>query len=119
MQDHQTLLTDVYRAFDARDIETVLAAMDSAVDWPNGWEGGRVIGHDAVRNYWTRQWAAIDPHVEPVGFQVDGAGRVVVQVHQVVKDLAGTVLSDSIVEHIYQFDHGLIIRMDLHQPAAP
>lgn len=55
------LILSLYAAFNARDIDTVLAAMTSDVDWPNGWEGGRIVGHDDVRDYWERQWAAVDP----------------------------------------------------------
>ena len=39
--------------------------MTPDVDWANGWEGGRVVGRDAVRDYWQRQWAAIDSTAEP------------------------------------------------------
>jgi ketosteroid isomerase-like protein len=76
------LFTRIYESFNARDIDAVLAVMHPDVDWPNGWEGGRVIGHQAVREYWTRQWAAIDPRVEPVGFETDEDGRTVVKVYR-------------------------------------
>ena len=69
----QDLLTRTYRAFNARDIDAVLAVMHPEVDWPNGMEGGRVRGHAAVREYWTRQWTMIDPHVEPLEFGQIGA----------------------------------------------
>ncbi len=45
----EALLTKSYAAFNARDIEAVLAVMHVDVDWPNGMEGGRVLGHDEVR----------------------------------------------------------------------
>ena len=113
--DHD-LLTKVYSAFNARDIDTVLAAMSADVDWPNGWEGGRIYGRDGVRDYWTRQWAAIDPHVEPVGFDDDETGRVVVKVHQIVRDLEGNVIVDGAVEHVYLIEDGLIKSMEIRQP---
>src|SRR5258705_9031085 len=47
------LLGGVYAAFNARDVDRVLAAMHPDVDWPNGMEGGYVHGRDAVRDYWT------------------------------------------------------------------
>ena len=53
----EDLLTKSYAAFNARDIETALALMHADVDWPNGMEGGRVIGHDEVRQYGTRHGA--------------------------------------------------------------
>ena len=40
----------LYDAFNARDIDTCLAAMTPDVDWANGWEGGRVAGRDPVRD---------------------------------------------------------------------
>jgi ketosteroid isomerase-like protein len=113
MTGQRVVLTRTYAAFNARDIEAVLAAMHPDVDWPNGWEGGRVRGHDQVRDYWTRQWAAIDPTVEPVGFSTDREGRVVVSVHQVVRDLDGRVLSDGMVAHVYRIEDGLIRSMEI------
>src|SRR4051794_19734010 len=102
-----------YAAFNARDIDAVLAGLAPDVDWPNGWEGGRVHGHDAVRDYWTRQFAAIDSRVDPVGYTTGEEGRVQVVVHQVVRDLAGTVLSDGHVTHAYTLRDGLVTRMDI------
>jgi SnoaL-like domain len=65
MPDDVELLRRVYALFNGRDIESVLAAMHSEVVWANGMEGGHVHGRDEVRSYWKRQWAIIDPHVEP------------------------------------------------------
>jgi hypothetical protein len=76
-------------------------------------EGGRELGRDAVRAYWTRQFGLIDSHVEPLGFEVDADGRIVVDVHQVVRDLEGSVLSDERVRHVYTLRDGLVSRMDI------
>jgi hypothetical protein len=110
------LLVIIYRAFNARDIDAVLARMHTDVDWPNGMEGGRVHGHQAVRDYWTRQWGMIDPHVEPVDFRTDEDGRTVVDVHQVIRDLTGNVILDAMVEHIYLIEDGLINSMEIRKP---
>ena len=40
-------------------------------------------------------------------------GRLDVEVHQVVRDLSGTVISDSLVHHIYRFRGDRIASMDL------
>ena len=66
MSDNVELLRRVHALFNARDIESVLAAMRPDVVWANGMEGGQVHGRDEVRSYWRPQWAIIDPHVEPV-----------------------------------------------------
>ncbi len=115
MRTNRDLLTDAYHAFNARDIDAALAAMHPDVDWPNGMEGGRVHGHDGVRDYWTRQWRAIDPHVEPRGFGTDESGRIIVDVHQVVRDRAGNVLADQMVRHVYLMQEGLIRSMEIRK----
>ena len=118
MQSKRDLLTAVYQAFNARQIDTVLAAMHSDVDWPNGWEGGRMRGPNSVREYWLRQWAQIDPRVDPVSLADDPEGRTVVEVHQTVRDLAGNLLVDQTVRHAYSFEDGLIVRMDILEPVG-
>jgi hypothetical protein len=89
------------------------------VDWPNAWEGGRVTGSSAVREYWVRQFAAISSNVEPERFTVEPDGAVTVDVHQVVHDsLTGELISDSRVRHRYRFENELIVRMDVLEPSA-
>ncbi|MBV8114158.1 MAG: nuclear transport factor 2 family protein [Silvibacterium sp.] len=107
------LLRRIYERFNARDMETVLAAMRQDVAWANGMEGGHVYGRDSVRDYWTRQWAMLDPRVEPVGFRTGPGGEVIVDVHQVVHDLEGKLLVDQMVVHIFRFEGGLIQRFDI------
>jgi ketosteroid isomerase-like protein len=111
----ERLLRRAYEAFNVRDTEAALALMHRDVDWPNGMEGGRERGHDAVRAYWTRQFGLIDSHVEPESFEVDADGRIVVEVHQVVRDLEGAVLSDGRVRHIYSFRDGLVAQMEIRE----
>lgn len=113
MESRKSLLADLYDAFNTRDLEGALALMTSDVDWPNAMEGGRVHGPGEVRAYWTRQWAGIDPHVEPVSIEDDGNGNTVVEVHQVIRDLSGSVLKDLTVLHVYSFRDGLVSRMDV------
>ncbi|HEY1480524.1 MAG TPA: nuclear transport factor 2 family protein [Gaiellales bacterium] len=106
-------LRAMYRAFNDRDSDAVLAQMIADVDWPNAWEGGHVRGQDAVREYWTRQWAAIDPRVEPVSFDHREDGSIAVSVHQTVRALDGSLLAESDVLHVYAFQDGLVSRMDV------
>lgn len=108
------LLRDAYRDFNARNIEAVISRMNPEVEWANGMEGGHVHGRDEVRAYWTRQFTALNPHVDPVSITQDG-NNWVVEVHQVVHDLAGNLMVDTTVYHTYQFRDGLIARMDITQ----
>ena len=108
-------IQELYSAFNARDIESCLARMQPNVEWPNGMEGGTVFGRDGVRQYWTRQWGMINPHVEPIKIDADGSGRIVVGVHQVIRDLSGKTLLDRMVEHVYCFEDGLIRSMEIRE----
>jgi len=120
MKSNHQILTTAYQTFNARDIEGVLSLMHPDVDWPNGMEGGRLHGHREVRDYWTRQWSVVNPHVEPVSFEEDSAGRTIVDVHQVVRDQAENILVDQIVRHIYTIHDGLIQHMEIrHPPEEP
>ncbi len=108
------MLRELYAGFNARDIDAVLERLAPDVDWPNGMEGGRVHGRDAVREYWTRQFTLIDAQVDPVGITERDDGSVVVDVHQVVHSPDGELLSDGHVTHTYAFgDGGLVTRMDI------
>ena len=107
-------LREVYAAFNARDVDSVLARAAPDVDWPNAWEGGRVQGREAVRAYWTRQFEEISGQVEPEAISEEPDGSITVEVHQVVHDArSGELLSDSRVRHRYRFEDGLITRMDV------
>jgi len=115
MQDEVALLKRLYEQFNAREMEKVLAALDEDVLWANGMEGGHVRGRDGVRSYWTRQWSMVDPHVEPVGFREDPERGIVVDVHQTVRDLNGSVLADRMVGHIFRIENGLVKRFDIDE----
>ena len=106
-------IADAYAAFNRRDIDRALRVMHVEVEWENGMEGGFVHGHDAVRSYWTRQWQVLDPTVEPIAFAEDHAGRIVVTVHQIVRDRAGALIVDQHVEHVYSLRDGLVCRMEI------
>jgi len=107
------LLRRVYAAFNRRDVDVVLAEMHPDVDWPNGWEGGRVLGKVAVRDYWRRQFEALDPRVEPQKFTTEADGRIAVVVHQVVHDKSGKLVADQMVQHVYEIRDGLIRSMEI------
>lgn len=113
------LLNAVYAAFNARDIDGALATMGHDIAWPMAFKGGFVRGHEAVRAYWTEQWAEINPHVEPVSFHRETDGQIVVTVHQIVRDLAGGVVVDTTVGHRFTLANGLLQAMEVCAPPDP
>jgi hypothetical protein len=118
MANTRILIAQAYAAFNHRDIDSALALMSENVSWPKASEGGRAVGKEEIRAYWTRQWQEFDPHVEPLEVIDQEGGRTSVKVHQLVKSLGGDVLSDSEVWHVYTVVNGLIERMDLDNEAS-
>jgi hypothetical protein len=117
MTHTMTTIDQAYAAFNHRNIDAALALMTEDVSWPKASEGGKVIGKEEIRAYWTRQWAEFDPHVEPLAITTAAEGKLRVRVHQLVRSLQGDVLADSEVLHIFTLEHGLIAAMDLADEA--
>src|ERR1700722_7120802 len=115
MANTQTLIAQAYAAFNRRDVDGALALMSENVSWPKASEGGRVVGKEEIRSYWTRQWKEFDPHVEPLQEIDQKDGITEVNVNKLVKSLGGEVLSDSEVWHVYTIANGLIERMDIKE----
>lgn len=113
MADDRTILEETYAAFNARDIDAALARMTEDVHWPKASEGGSIVGKEAIRAYWTRQWSEFNPHVEPLSIHAEDHATVRVLVHQLVKSLNGDLLSDSKVTHMFTMRDGRIAAMTL------
>ena len=118
MANLKTIIERAYIAFNHRDIDAALALMTEDVTWPKASEGGKVIGKEEIRAYWTRQWSEFDPHVEPLAITAEEADKIRVNVHQVVKNLQGDLLADSEVLHVFTTRNGLIASMDLGDEAG-
>jgi len=114
------LIERLYERFNARDIDGVLTALADDVAWANGMDGGHVHGREAVREYWTRQWAVVSPHVEPVSFHRTENGVLVASVRQSVYDLEGKPLQgqthglrDKTIGHVFRLRDGKVVRFDI------
>ena len=118
MAETKNVIELAYSAFNKRDIDGALALMTQNVSWPKASEGGRVVGKEQIRAYWTRQWSEFDPHVEPLAITGGDGDKVHVRVRQLVKNLQGDVLSDSEVLHVFTMNSGLIAAMDLGHEAG-
>jgi hypothetical protein len=119
MSDEVWLLFHLCDRFDGRDVETVLAALHEDVLCASGMEGGHVRGRDGERSYWTRQWAIVDAHVEPVAFSACADGEAVAEVHLIVRNLQGDMLADPMAGHIFQIEDNLVRRFDIRGAEPP
>jgi ketosteroid isomerase-like protein len=120
VDDDVKVLERIYASFNARDMEGVLAALTEDVAWANGMDGGHVHGREGVREYWSRQWAMVSPHVEPVGFHRTVDGAIIAEVLQTIRDLAGNPLqgqahglTDKTVGHVFRLRDGRVFRFDI------
>jgi ketosteroid isomerase-like protein len=114
MPSAEDLLSAAYTAFNRRDVDAALELMHPEVDWPNAWEGGRVVGREAVAAYWHRQFEAISTAVEPERIVREADGSFAVTVHQVVRDAkTDALIADEHVVHRYRIEDDLIVRMDV------
>jgi ketosteroid isomerase-like protein len=122
MNSDVEMLKRIYDRFNARDIDAVLAVLADDVAWANGMDGGHVHGRGSVREYWTRQWTMVSPHVEPVGFHRTGDGAIIAEVRQSVRDLEGKPLQgqthglkDKPVGHVFRLREGKVARFDIQE----
>lgn len=120
MDNDIEVLKRMYDCFNARDIDGVLGALTDDVAWANGMEGGHIHGREGVCEYWTRQWAIVSPHVEPISFGRASDGSIVVEVRQSVRDLQGRPLQDQThglrdkaVGHVFYLQEGKVTRFDI------
>jgi hypothetical protein len=57
--------------------------------------------------------AVLDLHVEPISFHIEDSGRIVVDVHTIVRSLEGKILADEKRQHLYSLEDGLIRSMEI------
>jgi hypothetical protein len=78
------------------------------------WNGsGHVHGRDEVRSYWKRQWASIDPHVEPIEISPNGKGKSQSKFIRWCVTSKAISLPTELVNHVFQIRNGLIQRFDI------
>jgi hypothetical protein len=112
MDNLNNFFQELYKNFNDRKIESVISEMTDNVKWANGMEGGYVYGHNAVRDYWTRQFTIISGNVTPL--EIDIENEVVkIKVHQVVHDLNGKLLADEFVYHFFHLKDNKIAEFDI------
>ena len=107
MEDAENFFQELYKNFNDRKIDLVISKMTDDVKWANGMDGGYVHGHDAVRDYWTRQFTMVSSNVTPLEIETE-KGISKIKVHQVVHDLNGNLLADELVYHLFHLQENKI-----------
>jgi hypothetical protein len=117
MGDRKALLTRLYKAFNDRNVFTLLEGMHPDVSWPNFLEGGRIEGREALGAYWTGQFAVVAPEASPIEMRELSDGRIYVRLHYLIRAIeGGGIWTDEITNNTFTFDGDGIIRMDWGEP---
>ena len=113
--EREAMITTLYYAFNARDVDTLLGTMHREITWPNGIEGGTVWGRDAVREYWERLWLMLDPKVRAMGFTHDAdSDTVTVAVSQGdAQHPPARCKLERVLHHVFSFTDGRIARLEI------
>ncbi len=118
MEDAQALLTRFFDAYNRGDWAAFSALVTADIDWPNQTGGGRLIGQDALKAYWTENSQSIRVELAPVTFTPLPDGRIQVDLNQTVHNAnTGQLWSDICVRQTYVLRDGLVARMDV-EPLA-
>jgi hypothetical protein len=112
MDNLKDLFRELYKNFNDRKIDLVISNIADNVIWANGMDGGFVYGHDAVKDYWTRQFTMVSSNVTPLEIETEN-GTVKIKVHQVVHDLNGNLLADEFVFHFFHLQENKIARFEI------
>jgi catechol 2,3-dioxygenase-like lactoylglutathione lyase family enzyme len=112
MPDLNNFFQELYNNFNDRKIDLVISYMTDDVKWANGMDGGYVYGHDAVKDYWTRQFTMVSSTVTPL--EIENENEIFkIKVHQVVHDLNGNLLADEFVFHFFHLRGNKIALFDI------
>lgn len=117
MGDVEDFFRNLYRHFNERNIDPVIASMTEDVKWTNGMEGGYVHGRDEVRAYWTRQFGIVNLMVTPVEIEAQ-QDMIRIKVHQVVHDLDGNLRGDEMITHIFRLTNNKISAFEIEKQAS-
>lgn len=105
------LVHRLYVAFNNQNLDEALEVIHPDAIWANGMEGGMLNGHQGISDYWTRQWSYILWHVQPMRFEMSDAESIVVDVHQIIRNLSGAIVSIRDLQHVFQIEDGRIKTM--------
>lgn len=112
-QAERDLLLRAFAAYNAQDVEGLLALVSDDVDWPDGLH--RLQGHGALRGYWTAQWLRTRTHDQPLQLSRRADGRVAVRLTRVVRSLDGRVLDHGTFDYVFRLDASHIVRLDIEE----
>lgn len=109
MADKRALLICLYDAISRQDVDGVLSVMHPDIDWPDTLAGGRVVGLEALRTYWSEQFKIIRPQTAMVEYEEQPDGTVLTKLIYTRYALDGALWDDQLERNLFRFEGDLII----------
>lgn len=101
------------KALDTKDVDAVMALLHSDVDVTDQLNGDRRLrGAAEVRAYYVWAFTLINVENTPTAFHPRPDGGMEVRIHQHVTSLDGALWHDGPVDYSFDFQDGLILRLD-------
>ncbi len=110
-----TLLTNLFDAFNAQDVEAAGALLHPQADWPDLFGDERLQGREAVMSMWAYQFTKYDPKIAVVDMTALPDGRWRARLSYEIRNLNGRLFSEEPATHLFSFRDGLIARMDVER----
>ena len=111
--DREAMVSRLWQALNNRDGATAAPLLHPDVDYVNLIDGGRLLGRDAVVDYWRRSASELSYEATPLTFEARPDGRLAVRIQHTVRRLDGRMWTDGNILHVFTFADGLIARMDV------
>jgi hypothetical protein len=108
-----TLLIDLFDAFNAKEVDAAGALLHPDVDWPNLFGPDRLRGREAVMSMWAEQFGRFDPEITLLEMHALPDGGRQARVSYVVRTLDGKLFTEEPATHVFTFRDGFISKMDL------
>mgnify|MGYP000297668190 CR=1 FL=1 len=112
----EPLLTSLYEAIERQDVDAVLALFHPDARIPDSLEQAALVGHDQIRAYYQRQFAAIRVGSSLLATNLLPDGRVEAFLHVLVHGSTGGFWWEGRVTATYRIEDGLITEMVVTEP---
>ncbi|MBX3479140.1 MAG: nuclear transport factor 2 family protein [Caulobacter sp.] len=116
MDGRKALVREFYEAFNRRDVEGMAARVHPQADFADLFDGGRVVGREALIVHWRRVLGLIRGELTLVSAKASSDGAFMVAFRHQITNPEGRLWDDGEETLRYEFLDGLISRMDRPDP---
>lgn len=107
-----SLVIDLFDAFNARNLSAAAALLHPEADWPDAFGDERLHSRGQILEMWSEQFRRFDPEITLLEMTALRDGKRRARVNYVVRNLDGRIFTDEEATMTYKFRDGLIARLD-------